>query len=96
MWSTLALLVSNAVTLFLLFKSRGRLAMLRDLAANLLDHPPEQESGPETATKKPHFVSRRVSPGPVPSVIGACGIHGCPNVRPHSHVEDLVRRLRGK
>jgi len=25
---------------------------------------------------------------------GACGVFGCPNVRPHSHVEDLIRRLK--
>lgn len=25
---------------------------------------------------------------------GACGVLGCPNVRPHSHVADLMRRLK--
>lgn len=25
---------------------------------------------------------------------GACGILGCPNFRPHSHAEDLIRRLK--
>lgn len=27
---------------------------------------------------------------------GACGIGGCPNMRPHSHVMDLARRVREK
>lgn len=40
--------------------------------------------------------------GPLPAEViarpsvGACGVTGCPNGRPHSHVEDLVRRVRGK
>lgn len=25
---------------------------------------------------------------------GACGIRGCPNMRPHSHVADLARRIK--
>lgn len=25
---------------------------------------------------------------------GACGVHGCANPRPHSHVADLLARLR--
>lgn len=25
---------------------------------------------------------------------GGCGIQGCPNMRPHSHVKDLARRLK--
>lgn len=34
--------------------------------------------------------------GAVPPPVGACGIRGCPNKRPHSHVMDLSRRLWGK
>ncbi len=30
------------------------------------------------------------------TTIGGCGILGCPNKRPHSHVADLVRRMREK
>jgi len=30
---------------------------------------------------------------PIP---GACGVVGCPNQKPHSHVADLTRRLREK
>jgi len=33
-----------------------------------------------------------VRPHP-PGPRGACGIAGCPNMRPHSHVLDLARRL---
>lgn len=29
-------------------------------------------------------------------VAGACGVRGCSNMRPHSHVEDYVRRVREK
>ena len=27
---------------------------------------------------------------------GGCGVHGCPNMRPHSHVDALVQRLRAE
>jgi hypothetical protein len=29
-------------------------------------------------------------------ISGACGVVGCPNQKPHSHVADLARRLREK
>lgn len=29
-------------------------------------------------------------------VVGGCGVTGCPNSRPHSHVGDLARRLKDK
>lgn len=47
--------------------------------------------------------SNEVLPSPLPTNDtsdrrrrGACGVVGCPNLRPHSHVADLARRLRGQ
>lgn len=28
--------------------------------------------------------------------VGACGVRGCPNDRPHSHATGLARRLRDR
>lgn len=28
--------------------------------------------------------------------VGGCGVHGCSNKRPHSHVDALIKRLKEK
>lgn len=37
-----------------------------------------------------------VAPEPVANRRGGCGLFDCPNPRPHSHVMDLSKRLRGR
>ncbi len=53
--------------------------------------PPSGEADP--------YPTRPIPPAEVINpavVIGACGIRGCPNMKSHSHVEALARRLREK
>ena len=44
------------------------------------------------------YVTRPVPPPemirPPPLAVGGCGVTGCPNRRPHSHVMALAERLR--
>lgn len=43
------------------------------------------------------LAEQRPEPRPLPvkrQIVGACGVRGCPNQRPHSHALDLVRRLK--
>jgi hypothetical protein len=46
------------------------------------------------ASRAPNASTAQPPPVQSARLRGACGIAGCPNMRPHSHVLDLVRRLR--
>ena len=43
-----------------------------------------------------HFAFVWINRPPKPPPRGGCGLRDCPNPRPHSHVEDLIRRLKEK
>jgi len=79
----------------------GWLAVLVALAAILVSilmrRKPRQEE-PDEATPPP--VTSPYPSGPLPREVirrrlprGACGVIGCKNMKPHSHVMDLVKKI---
>ena len=53
----------------------------------------ERDAYVDKATAKRTYAPEVIDPRPRQRR-GGCGVLGCPNVRPHSHVADLMRRLK--
>lgn len=53
----------------------------------------ERDAYVDKATAKRTYAREVIDPRPRRRR-GACGVLGCPDVRPHSHVADLMRRLK--
>lgn len=53
----------------------------------------ERDACVDKATAKRTYAREVIDPRPRRRR-GACGVLGCPNVRTHSHVADLMRRLK--
>lgn len=70
-------------------KDKEELVALRKKRDELLAQKKAREADPQ------NYVMKATSPL-ASEKIGACGIGGCPNMRPHSHVMDLARRIREK
>lgn len=98
--NTLSVIVGAAVVLLFFglseWRWRHRMKRLMKRSAERVQQATKEEKPPEPhETILPPEPPKPPKP-PKPPERGACGIRGCPNQRPHSHVMDLARRVREK